>query len=53
MYPILGPGTPLPLDPGVPPNTHISPEFNLLLPTMHESNVVFPHPDAPRSPYLK
>jgi hypothetical protein len=50
MYPILGPGTPLPLDPGLPPRTQTSPECNCLRPTTQLSNVVFPHPLAPRSP---
>lgn len=53
MYPIRGPGTPLPADPGLPPNTHISPAFSLLRPTMQLNNVVFPHPLAPKSPYLE
>lgn len=47
-----GPGTPEPFDPGRPPRTHISPEFSLRLPTMHDSSVVFPQPEAPSSPYL-
>lgn len=53
MYPILGPGTPDPRDPGLPPNTHISPEFNLRRPTIHDNSVVLPQPEAPRRPYLK
>lgn len=48
-----GPGTPEPFEPGLPPNTHISPEFNLRLPTIHDKRVVLPQPDAPRRPYLK
>lgn len=52
MYPILGPGTPDPFDPGRPPSTQISPEFSLRRPTMHDNKVVFPQPDAPKSPYL-
>lgn len=50
IYPIRGPGTPEPRDPGVPPNTQISPEFNRRRPTIHDNNVVFPHPDAPSNP---
>lgn len=50
MYPIRGPGTPDPLEPGVPPNTQISPEFKRLRPTMHDNSVVFPQPDAPSNP---
>lgn len=70
MYPIRGPGTPLPGAPGVFPNTakikpilksHIliqrkclqpvtCPLFNSFLPTIHESNVVLPQPDAPKRP---
>lgn len=42
----------LPFVPGFPPNTYISPEFNLRLPTMHDSNVVLPQPEAPNKPYL-
>lgn len=53
MYPTLGPGTPLPSSPGLPPNTHNSPELSLLRPTMHVSRVVFPQPEAPNNPYLK
>lgn len=53
MYPTLLPGTPEPFLPGFPPRTHISPEFNRLRPTIQESRVVFPHPDAPSRPYLK
>lgn len=53
IYPTLGPGTPLPLDPGVPPNTHISPEFRRLRPTMQLRSVVFPQPLAPNKPYLR
>jgi hypothetical protein len=50
MYPILGPGTPLPLDPGLPPRTQTSPELNCLRPTTQLSSVVFPHPLAPSRP---
>jgi hypothetical protein len=50
IYPILGPGTPLPLDPGLPPSTQASPELNCLRPTTQLSNVVFPHPLAPSRP---
>lgn len=50
MYPIRGPGTPLPRLPGVPPNTQISPEFNRLRPTIHDKSVVFPQPEAPSKP---
>lgn len=39
-----GPGTPLPREPGVPPNTHISPELSLRRPTMHDNRVVLPQP---------
>lgn len=53
IYPILGPGTPDPGVPGVPPSTLISPLFKNFRPTMHESSVVFPHPEAPSNPYLK
>lgn len=53
MYPIRGPGTPLPADPGLPPRTHISPAFSLLRPTMQLNNVVLPHPLAPSKPYLE
>lgn len=48
-----GPGTPLPGTPGLSPNTVTSPLFNCLFPTMHESNVVLPQPDAPSKPYLE
>lgn len=50
IYPTRGPGTPLPLDPGVPPSTHISPELSRFLPTMQLSRVVFPQPLAPKRP---
>lgn len=50
MYPIRGPGTPDPREPGVPPNTQISPEFNRLRPTIQDKSVVFPHPEAPSNP---
>jgi hypothetical protein len=53
MYPILGPGTPLPLEPGFPPSTQISPELSLRRPTMQLRSVVFPQPLAPSKPYLK
>lgn len=53
MYPTCFPGTPLPLVPGLPPRTQISPVFNLLRPTMQLSSVVFPHPEAPSRPYLE
>jgi len=53
MYPIRGPGTPLPADPGLPPSTQISPAFSLLRPTIQLNNVVLPHPLAPSRPYLK
>lgn len=43
----------LPLVPGLPPNTNISPEFNLRRPTMHDNNVVLPQPEAPKRPYLQ
>lgn len=48
-----GPGTPLPGTPGFWPNTVTSPLFNCLFPTMHESRVVLPQPDAPSKPYLE
>lgn len=50
IYPILGPGTPLPLDPALPPSTQTSPELNCLRPTIQLSSVVFPHPLAPSRP---
>lgn len=53
MYPTRLPGTPEPFVPGLPPNTHISPSFNLRLPTMQERRVVLPQPDAPNRPYLE
>lgn len=43
----------VPFVPGLPPNTHISPEFSFLRPTMQDNSVVFPHPEAPKRPYLK
>lgn len=52
MYPTRLPGTPEPRVPGLPPNTQISPEFSRLRPTIQDSNVVLPHPDAPSKPYL-
>lgn len=53
MYPTKLPGTSCPLAPGLLPRTIIFPESTCNLPTMHLSNVVFPHPLGPRSPYLK
>jgi len=50
IYPILCPGTPLPLDPGLPPSTQTSPELNCLRPTTQLSKVVFPQPLAPSRP---
>ena len=50
IYPILGPGTPLLLDPGLPPSTQTSPELNCLRPTTQLSKVVFPQPLAPSRP---
>lgn len=43
----------LPFVPGFPPNTKISPEFSLRLPTIHDKSVVFPQPEAPKRPYLE
>lgn len=53
IYPTRFPGTPLPFVPGLPPKTHISPVFNLRLPTIQLSNVVLPQPEAPSNPYLE
>lgn len=50
MYPIRGPGTPLPAEPGLPPRTQISPALSLLRPTIQLSNVVLPQPLAPSNP---
>lgn len=53
MYPIRGPGTPDPGTPGGRPKTLILPAFSFLTPTIHDNNVVFPHPEAPNNPYLR
>jgi hypothetical protein len=39
--------------PGVPPRTLILPWFKDFVPTIQESSVVFPQPDAPSKPYLE
>lgn len=53
IYPTLGPGTPLPFSPGMPPSTQTVPLSSRRLPTMQESKVVLPQPDGPRRPYLQ
>jgi hypothetical protein len=52
MYPIRGPGTPDPGEPGIPPKTFNCPLFKYFRPTMHDNRVVFPQPEAPNKPYL-
>jgi len=48
-----GPGTSLPGVPGTEPKTRTSPLVKRTWPAMAFMIVVFPHPEAPRSPYLE
>lgn len=53
MYPTIFPGTSCPGNAGGFPSTVMWPREIFRVPTMHFSNVVFPHPLGPRRPYLQ